>query len=614
MYARFVSWALTLALSFASGAAMAICSPLPPPVFVGSDPQCNFGDIQSAIDAEVCPRSVVVVTNELTYSGQHLDINNRTLTLTGSANACGGSFPICTPENGCGVSGGPPPAPPVTLHGDGQDSVIYIHGNSGVLLQSLTLSGGSTDYGGGVHFAGQGALTTIDMTITDNSANVAGGGIQFYGSGGAATLTIGAGTIIDENTSLGSGGGIQINGTAHLFALEPYTLIGYNHAPLGNGGGIGVVGAAEADIGSPGYNGAAVIEFNDAEYGGGLSVIGDSSVADNAVVQIFTTDAQHPVQVSNNTASHTGGAVYLHPDAGSGGQNAWLCAFEFRLEDNIAQEGTAIYADLDTNAGDPYGSQVYLNGSSDCGPEPPASLGAVACAAGVPCNTISGNVAENSSNQPTPGSAVLVQDDGVFSADRLEMRGNSGAHAIRVFDSELAVANCLIADNSFTSEVVHYQNDNTGYGPLQISVEGCTIAGNMTESDVIHTETGLSLMNDIVDEPGVLTLDYAANSAELTVAYVLATDTSTLPVGIGVIEGEPTFVNAGAGDYHLQRSSLGVDYAPGGAGNDLDDRPRTVDLPDVPNQYGPMDLGAYEIQLSCAQADTIFCNGFEATP
>jgi hypothetical protein len=500
------------------------------------------------------------------------------------------------------------------LHGDGGDSVVYIHGNSNVAVQSLTLTGGGgVDYGGGVHYTGYGNLSIIDSTITANSANSAGGGIQFNGSGGDATMELDAGTIIDENTSLGSGGGIHINGTARLFVLEPYTLIGYNEAPNGHGGGIEVVGPARADIGSPGYNGAPVVEFNDAEYGGGLSVDGDSNTADEAVARFFTTDAQHPVQISDNTASHTGGGVYLHPNADSGGQNAILCAFDFRFEDNIAQEGTAIYGDLDTVVGNPYGSQIYLN-TADCGPESPPALGAVACATGVPCNTISGNVAENDSNQPTPGSAVLVQDDGVFSANRVEMRGNAGAHAIRVFDSQLSVGNCLVADNAFTSYVVHYQNDNTGYGPRQIDINECTIAGNLVGSDVIHTETGLSLTNSIVDEPGVLTLDYAADPADLTVAYVLAEDTSTLPVGTGVIEGQPTFVNDGAGDYHLQRSSLGVDYAPAGGGDDLDRRPRTVDLPDIPNQFGPMDLGAYEIQLSCAQADTIFCDGFDTTP
>ena len=40
------------------------------------------------------------------------------------------------------------------------------------------------------------------------------------------------------------------------------------------------------------------------------------------------------------------------------------------------------------------------------------------------------------------------------------------------------------------------------------------------------------------------------------------------------------------------------------------------DLVEVPEQWGPMDVGAYEIQgqqkITCSGADTIFCNGFDA--
>jgi hypothetical protein len=37
-----------------------------------------------------------------------------------------------------------------------------------------------------------------------------------------------------------------------------------------------------------------------------------------------------------------------------------------------------------------------------------------------------------------------------------------------------------------------------------------------------------------------------------------------------------------------------------------------VDLSDVPNLAGPMDIGAYEIQSdACSASDTIFCTGFE---
>ncbi len=98
---------------------------------------------------------------------------------------------------------------------------------------------------------------------------------------------------------------------------------------------------------------------------------------------------------------------------------------------------------------------------------------------------------------------------------------------------------------------------------------------------------------------------------------MLSNDRSTLPDTVYIQAGEPTFVDAANGDYHLQLSSLGIDSAPmstniSAAGPlDLDRKPRIVDLPGVPNHFGAMDLGAYEHPFTCAGGDTIFCNGFE---
>jgi hypothetical protein len=99
--------------------------------------------------------------------------------------------------------------------------------------------------------------------------------------------------------------------------------------------------------------------------------------------------------------------------------------------------------------------------------------------------------------------------------------------------------------------------------------------------------------------------------------YVLSNDTSTLPDTVYVEQGEPTFVDAATGNYHLTPDSLGVDFAPGSTNSaaiDLDGAHRVVDLPRA-DDFGPLDLGAYEVQiqevLACATGDTIFCSGFE---
>ena len=593
-----------------------------------SDIYATDPDIPTAIANATCPNTVITITHEKpnVLTGVALEINNKSnLTLIGlpPGDNCNSAPPTCDPTVGCHGGGGPLP-PQVALYGTNAASVLYIHGSSSVTLESLQLyGGGNTTYGGGIHFTGTGSLTLIETTIYDNNATY-GGGIQFNGSGGNATLTLGAGTLINSNGATSDGGGIHINGTSRLFALQPYTYI-FNNVAAGHGGGIEVVGPARADIGSPGLNGAPVVDFNKAAYGGGISIDADQAGlagGNYATVRLFTLDSKSPVQVSNNTASHTGGGIYLKPFLGSTIRFALFCASDFRIDNNIAQEGSAIYADedYDSISGDFLGGLVRLNADLDneCStPEPIQDLGGVPCAAGASCNTISGNVAEDSSSQPTAGSAILAQTDADLQANRFVMRHNQGAHAIRSFGPDpntglARISNCLIADNTLTAEMIRIEDD--GYGEGGTTIDGCTIVNNSDQgAPVIYSAHALTLTKSIIDELSIDTLHYVGPGGGLDVSYVLATDTSTLPSAAGIDQGQPTYVDAANSDYHLQPTSAGIDFAPSNGGQDLDGNARDVDLAPVPNNYGPRDLGAYERQnmFQCGTSDSIFCNGYE---
>lgn len=633
---RFVTASLALliaSLALGSRDANAICLPIPYYRSVGdtaSDPNCTDNDIQSAIDNAVCP-TTIVITREHLYTAQHLTIANKSLALvaTGDGFACPPPGVICDPDvSNCNAP--PPTTPQVAINGAGHtgDSVLAISGNSYVTLRYLEIAGGivgSDQSGGGIYFGGAGSLTLDTSTVDNNHAGY-GGGINMAGSGDGATLTLLENSLVLNNTAVTSGGGIRMEGNSRLFALEDKTLIAFNDAPGGYGGGVEVIGPARADIGSPGYNGLGVIYDNTAAYGGGLSANAINN-GEDATLRLFTVDPANPVRIQSNTASHTGGGVYLKPLFG-GIVNvdlaaATLCAFDFRMDDNIAQEGSAIYADEDYSnfAADYYGSNVYLNTDpyTECSmPESPPSLGAVACAPDVVCNSVDGNTAEDGASQPTDGSAILVQTYGNIVADRLALRGNRGGHAIRTFSPDpytgsADLYNCLLADNLVSGELIDVQGAaESGYDPRPTRFVNCTFAHNaIGGSTVIHAADSFTMVDSIIDEPGIPTLAYSGNPANLAVQYLLSNDTSTLPVATGVMQGEPTFVDAANGDYHLQLSSLGIDIAPARSGSDLDRHPRTVDLPAVPNDYGPLDLGAYERQFACAGPDTLFCDGFE---
>jgi len=627
-----------LLFPLAAGNAFANCLFGPIHLRVGADTQnCQYNDIQSAINAvnanDECP-TIIDITREHLYTNQHLSIDNKTrgLTLQGW-----GDGVHCSDIPGNLFDYNPPDStnPLVTLDGSSSyGSVLYVTGNTNLSIRNLTLThgnnygtGDNNAVGGGVHFDGQGSLTLTRSVVSFNNATY-GAGIDVSGSSGPATLTLDTDSYVLSNVAGISGGGLRIRHDTRLYALKPNTFIAFNQAPNGYGGGLEVIGPARADIGSPGWGGSGVIDGNSAMYGGGMDILTFDDGID-AIVRLFTTDPAHPVRVQSNTASHTGGAVYMRPHAGESTYgHAVLCAYDFRIDDNIAQEGAAIYGDADYSVGGlgTIGSNIALNttfrffgNSSQClQTEAPTALGAVACAAGTACNRIENNAALDSSNsQPTDGSTILLQDDGYFDGDRVELRGNSGGHVLRTVGDQYdtLLTNALIAGNATTQELAA----ETDSDDPSLTFDSSTIAGNTIGETYVFAASGLRLYNSIVDQPGVATVFPPITDGD-NAKNVLSNDRGTLPDTVYIHQGEPAFVNAAAGDYHLTPTSAGVDSAAldtnyWATSKDLDRKPRVVDLPNVTNSFGPMDLGAYEVQLSavlsCAIDDTVFCNGFD---
>lgn len=582
--------------------------------FVGADADCPFNNIQDAIDAAaaVPGTDYVWLAMNQTYSGENVYISDPDGVIVE------GGFVDCD-DNDIDTA-------ETTVSGAGNDgsAVFTIRGNSSVYFGNLFITGAARDggaSGGGIDFDGTGGLYLHESSVSLNSAGY-GAGINVKGDGGHVGVVLENDTVLLRNTAQTSGGGVRIEGDTSLYVLQPNIFIAFNDAPGGYGGGIEVLGPAAAYVGSPGYNGAPVIYGNTASYGGGIAVVGSGDFDLDAYAALFTTDPQNPVQVSNNFASHTGGAVYMTPTVsayfdGDHWGLASMCAFDFRMDDNVAQEGTAIYGDTDSyNLGlDHLGSVATLTTLSSQGCDydsyTQTNLGEVACADGIACNTMDDNIAEDGNNQPTPGSTILMQTESSLTIYGLQMQGNQGQGAVRGLDTWTDIQNCLLTDSQFSGAAMYFQNDD--YQSVTAVLRGCTLANNVIGgASVIATGRDLSLYTSIIDQPGVATLAFT-DASNFVADYLLAADLTGLPMQDNIVQGSPLFVDASSADYHLQRTSLGVDFAPNGGGIDLDRRPHDVDLADVANVYGPRDLGAYEIQTqpSCSVADTLFCNGFE---
>jgi hypothetical protein len=174
-----------------------------------------------------------------------------------------------------------------------------------------------------------------------------------------------------------------------------------------------------------------------------------------------------------------------------------------------------------------------------------------------------------------------------------------------------------VVDGNYSGAPLKFDNQGGIAGGADTEhLQNCTFANNTIGGGnaAIASAYGLTLLDSIVAQPGTRTLDYTGPANQLAVNYVLSNDLSTLPVSTGVVQGAPTFVDASQADYHLAKTSLGLDFAPPVSGDDrdLDGLPHDQDLPSVPNEYGVRDLGAYERQLRyCGAGDTFFCDDFE---
>jgi hypothetical protein len=580
-HARFrLSLTMLAALAFASANAAAV------QFRVGTDTACSHATLQAAVNA--LPASgahEIRIANSTTYTAQAITISARTVTMRGGYATCdaagGGTRALLSGAGGSSNS-------VLTIGGSGND----------IILEDLNLIRGdevASGNGGGIDFRGTGTLTLRNVGISQNYAGY-GGGIHFAAENGTAELRIEAGTTILLNTAQYSGGGVRLEGRATMTMVAPNSSIADNDAlginpannqPMyGTGGGVMVVAPAKAYIASSGIGNGTIVG-NRARYGGGVGVVGSDETDDNAYLYLYSVDPLRPVRVYGNRASNTGGGIFADTVSLSTGL---LCSFDVRIDGNVAQEGSAIYADSDFGTiGLTFGSRAFINTDA---PEYACTrpMGSVRCAAGVPCSTIEGNRTENSAGNATAGAAILVQNDGYMTLTRVSIRNNVGAHALRAFEANIGLGTVAMAGNTLSGPLLRLEDEST------LRVADATLAGNtIAASQVISLNGSLDMRRSILWQPGKTSLTQSDGSRTLN--QVFASEIASL--GAGASATPPRLVDPDRGDVRLRASSLAVDYLEAIPGNDFDveNLPRNRRLDVIPRTPGFVrDLGAHERQ------------------
>lgn len=554
-------------------------------------PGCTFATVQAAINAiPTAGTHDVYIANSVEFVGQAIVVDGKKVALRGGFDTCSNTFPGATKT---------------TLSGQGgtNDSVLTIRGTgTQVALVDLNIIRGDEvhdGYGGGIDFRGAGILQLTRTAVSQNYAGY-GGGISMIGEGGAAELQLLADAVVLQNRAQFSGGGIRLDGTATLrmngtgSTISGNEAIGYDPVTAvdryGYGGGIEVVAPSNALISSPGIGNGAIVA-NTARYGGGIAMVGADGEDVDGKVTLYSTDPNRPVRLHGNRARNTGGGIFLGVDTGVvATSRGLLCAYDARIDANVAVDGSSVYIDAHFGAVSGFGTYAYFNVDSGFPAFCSAPPGSVRCAPGSECNTMHGNRNEDSNGNPTQGATILVQNQGGFDAARLSIRDGHGAHVLRAFEANVSLDNVAVAANSTSGALIRLEDESA------LHLVDATLAGNAIAANAVLSVNGdADLLRTILWQPGKTSLVHGAGS--VNVAQVIASEGASLGAGASV--RSPRLVDPERGDVRLRAASPAIDFAPALVGDDVDVTGLLRDrrLPPIPRNDGFVrDIGAHERQ------------------
>lgn len=587
---------------------------------------CTFSTIQQAIDNANPANGItnILIARNQTYTAQAININGKNVRLIGGYADCNQTVRdnVQTVISG---TGGP------------ARSVINVSGSTAVVaFYNLQIIGGdesqvvnqfdSDIYGGAIDVTG-GPHQLIYVESTEFSDNDAGfgGAISLRGdssNNNAVFLQLSYNTWIRNNFSLAAGGGLYCEDATVHFKSGGGTISNNtagNTSVGGIGGGIyandcNIRVASSGILGFGGGSGIEAIEGNVAtDNGGGIYAFGS-----NTRIDIYNVDPNNPTVIKNNVAGRFGGGLNIE-------QGAKVYAWDSVIQGNRAKQGGGAVALYDDGQNDR--SLFYMIQDIDS-PElssiasppngDPNNLDrAFQCTEPWNCAVLQDNIARNDSNVAQPGSVFRISVDGSGSAFAGVLGGrmtrNTGQTAVRVQRSLASTSSptfqangAVIDGNTNTSVLLDAESD------ALLQVLGSTIANNTIPSaqivnadlrcrgsDNIGTDFFV-FQHSVVLQPGKRITSSTPENGCLR--YVIGSVFENIPIAdeSTFSSADPQFTDASNGNFTLKVNSPALDFAPTVSGFRFtrDGSARSVDLAANTNEFGPVDLGAYEMASS----------------
>ena len=336
------------------------------------------------------------------------------------------------------------------------DRLFYINATGNLTLgDGVTLTGGSTDYGGAVYVNNGGNFTMSgNSTITNNTAAYNGGGVYVNESG---TFNMNGGTI-SNNTAKWGGGVLLYSGT---FNMNGGTI---TNNTATNGGGVFVNGGTFTMTGG-------TISNNTATYdGGGVYVLNGT----------FTMNGG---TITNNTAtSGDGGAVYVN--------NSTFNMTGGTISDNTARNGGGVFTagTFNMNGGTISGNTANLLGSGVCVWNKGTFTMSSGTISGNTANQYGGGVCVWGGTFTMTGSAIVNINNDVYltSGTFITVIGDlgTGAGARNITPAFTGIGDTVV---EYGSVDIHNWSSNFALNTTWIQVN---------QMDLAQSETNLTLSNN----------------------------------------------------------------------------------------------------------------------
>ena len=543
---------------------------------------CDYNNIQTAIDAG---HSEIRLSIPPWNNRQNFRIQSRNVKIKGGYTSCRNAELNRSDNFRTIISGAADTKPVITIAGNSRQYQITLEN-----LDIVQGSGSGFSPGGGISSFNARTKITLNNVALRSNVGQLGGGMALVGGSNSVVAT----DLFVSGNQAKKGGGIYCSGSNNTLLLTGNSVaagfqIRFNEATDGNGGGVslsnGCVMIAFSGAENRGFAINGIIANDASGNGGGVAVENGASFIYSGDKDCFYNRCNNdinPAFFSSNTAgaplpatSGYGGALFV-----SGSNSYAYLSRVIVLGNNAAYGGGFAAADG--------GAIEMIHNSRGCDTR------------GFGCNELGGNNARYAGGAVHLRSGAKAEISKTTIAENESTLGTVGwlTDATTKLDLEGSIIYKNNTFSEFSGISVFYLTGRSGARP-ELNVSYSTMTDNDVRRPVINNLGGIvKLRSSIVYEPQVSRLYTATNNVGSVFDCLLVNDSSTIPGGFMVIEGNPRFINPASENYHVNRTtSPAVDFCDDFTRpnyTDMDNQSRGFDDPSRTNRIGPYDVGADE--------------------